>query len=58
MNVQEITKQRILEKCVKDVPGWKVLIVDRSSMKIISAACKVRILVFDPVLRIRKKIGE
>jgi hypothetical protein len=41
MDVRELTKSRLLEKCVNDVAGWKVMIVDNASMKVISAACKM-----------------
>jgi choline kinase len=44
MNLVEITKKKLLEQCVDDVKpasGWKVMVVDEASMKIISAVCKM-----------------
>lgn len=46
MNLREICKERLLSDMVRSVvpqvgSGWKVLIVDHNSMRIISAACKM-----------------
>jgi hypothetical protein len=46
MNLREICKERLLSDMVRSVvpgvgSGWKVLIVDHLSMRIISAACKM-----------------
>lgn len=46
MNLREISKDRILQDMIRAVnpqtgAGWKALIVDFESMRILSAACKM-----------------
>ena len=46
MNLRDICKERLLSDMVRSIvpqvgSGWKVMIVDHNSMRVISAACKM-----------------